>query len=218
MKNKTHHVRPQKKKGVKLWERRIFVSWLRFTRRHRHSHRLPFFLFLLFFLDGFVMVVPSTLCMVACVTISPARWFLFAILFPIGATLNNATTYLLGTLIPQKSLMSVIEFFHLQAFWEEAMKAVHQYGNWAGFVGAIMGLPTQMITAIIGLADVQVNAHAAIRELSIFSALACVFLGHFLKSTLVAFFVVKGWSKIEVKIVESQRRSDIKPVSSGKDL
>src|SRR5690606_28713751 len=105
----------------------IFISWLRFSRRHRHSRRLPIIYFLLLYLDGFVMVIPSTLCMVTCITISPARWLFFSLIFPVAATLNNATTYLLGTLVPYDTLVSVIHFFSLELFWQQASEAIHKY-------------------------------------------------------------------------------------------
>jgi hypothetical protein len=69
----------------------------------------------------------------------------------------------------------------------------------ATFVGALMGLPTQMITALIGLADagaIRADAHA---NSTFLSSLSLSFCGHFIKAFALAGLTRFGWVKLEKK-------------------
>lgn len=144
------------------------------------------------------MLIPSTLFLMAAVTISPKRWKLFAFLFPVAATLNNTVTYILGRIFPHEAFLSFITAVGLDGFWGEAVDAVHKYGSWATFIGTLVGLPTQMITALIGLADASSSTDHAGRA-SIVLALSLVFLGQSIKCSIIASLVRFGWLKFEKK-------------------
>jgi membrane protein YqaA with SNARE-associated domain len=147
--------RPKFSRVLKRTERKVLIAWIRFAKKHRQSSRLPALLFLLLFMDGFVMVIPSLVCLVAAVTISPSRWLLFGSLATIAATLNNISTYFLGRVLPSGTLEHLVNYVGLSSMWNEAQLSIHKYGPFSSFVGALLGLPTQMITALVGISDAR---------------------------------------------------------------
>ena len=192
-------------------EKRIIVFWIRFSRKHRDSHRLPFFLFAILFLDGFTMVIPSLFCMMASVTISPRRWILFGTIFAAAATSNNLATYILGRCLPTESIVNIIEYFQMEAFWQMAERALHDYGSYATFIGAIIGLPTQMILMLIGIADAQLLQADPSATASFYKAIIFAFLGHSLKGYALAALTRYGWVKLEKKFGTEVVPSSPKP-------
>lgn len=185
-------------------ERNVLASWIKFSRRHRKSNRLPVFFGILIFFDGFVMVIPGTLCMIACITISPRRWWLFGLLFPAAAFANNAVTYFLGRIVPHEFFLKIVDTFGIEAFWQSAVNAIRDYGPWATFLGAIFSLPTQMITALIGLADSQAVMVEGARP-SIGLALILVFFGHLVKTSIISYMTYIGRMKIESALVKRHK-------------
>lgn len=184
-------------------EKRVLIAWIRFAKRHRESNRLPVALFILFFLDGFVMVVPSTLVLAAAVTITPRRWILFFIFFAAAATMNNAITYYLGRSFPPHLIEATIVQLHLVSLWESAKSAFHSYGPWASFVGAIIGLPTQLVAAALGIADAKLVAENSDFTGNFARAMFLTFSGHGLKAACIAAIVRFGWVKLERKLAPS---------------
>jgi membrane protein YqaA with SNARE-associated domain len=164
-------------------------------------------LFFALFMDGFVMIIPSTLCLIVSVTISPERWILFGGLFATASALNNTVTYYIGRFFPQNTILEVIDFFNMQHFWEIATEALQKYGSFAGFWGAIIGLPTQMMTALIGLADAKKLAEDPSMSSHVIQAIIFVFLGHGLKSLVVAGLARFGWIKLEKKFGKEADRT-----------
>ncbi len=183
-----------KKLSWRRLERKTIVAWIRFARRHQDSRRLPFALFALIFLDGFVVFIPSVVLAVASTTISPRRWYVFALVFALASTANNAVTYWLGKSLPLETIMSGISMFHLEILWQSAQSALQKYGSYATIFGAIIGLPTQLITALIGISDVGV-----IREgpSPFLSAIGFAALGHTIKGSIVTGITRIGWIKIK---------------------
>jgi membrane protein DedA with SNARE-associated domain len=180
-------------------ERRTLVAWIRYAQKNRQSLWLPFVLFAILFLDGFLMFIPSMLLLVAATTISPQRWTLFAFIFSVAVAGNNAVTYLVGRHLPVETIMDVISFFNLEYLWASAQSALQRHGSMATFVGALMGLPTQMITALIGLADAgAARAHPQAHS-TFLSALSLSFTGHFVKAFILAGLTRFGWVKLEKK-------------------
>jgi membrane protein DedA with SNARE-associated domain len=180
-------------------ERRTLVAWIRYAQKNRQSLWLPFVLFAILFLDGFLMFIPSMLLLVAATTISPQRWVLFAVIFAVSVAGNNAVTYFVGRHLPMGTIMDVIAFFNLEYLWASAQSALQRHGSMATFVGALMGLPTQMITALIGLADagaIRADAHA---NSTFLSSLSLSFCGHFIKAFALAGLTRFGWVKLEKK-------------------
>jgi len=180
-------------------ERRILVAWIRYAQKNRHSLWLPFVLFGILFLDGFLIVIPSMLLLVAATTISPQRWALFAFIFAVAVAGNNALTYLVGRHLPLESIMSVVDFFNLNMMWESAQAALHRHGSLATFFGALIGLPTQMITALIGLADAGVMRDDSLAKSTFWQALSFSLCGHFIKAFALAGLTRFGWVRLERK-------------------
>lgn len=181
------------------FERKVLVAWIRFARRHRTSNRLPIVLFFILFLDGFLIVIPSSVCVVAAITISPARWFLFGTIFAVGGTLNCTVTYFIGRLIPAESILATISYFHLDHLWQSAQQALHQHGPFAAFIGALIGLPTQMITMILGIADEQALKGSPDATTVFLQAIAFVLLGNAIKAYAISFLARFGWLRLEKK-------------------
>ncbi|MBN8554784.1 MAG: hypothetical protein J0L93_05005 [Deltaproteobacteria bacterium] len=186
---------------LKRVERKILVKWIRFAHAHQDSHWLPVFLFIALFLDGFLMVIPSIVCLIVAVTISPRRWLLFAMILSVAMTLNNVLTYLLGRYLPTDWILTHIQNLNLEPLWNRANHAILDYGVYAGFLGAIAGLPTQLMTAIMGIADAHHTVDASIGPArSIFlPAILFVFMGHLLKGLVIAILTRYGWLKLEKK-------------------
>ncbi len=178
-------------------ERRTLVAWIRYAQKNRQSFWLPFVLFAILFLDGFLMFIPSMLLLVAATTISPQRWVSFAIIFAVAVAGNNAVTYFVGRHLPLSTIMDVIAFFNLEYLWASAQSALQRHGSMATFVGALMGLPTQMITALIGLADAGAIRADSQAQSTYLSALSLSFCGHFIKAFALAGLTRFGWVKLE---------------------
>jgi len=202
MKEKSTKRRPRIKSSrlamaFKRVERRFLVSWIRFSHLHHDSHVLPFVLFFVLFIDGFVVVVPSTFCLIVAITISPERWALFGFLFAFASAANNTVTYIVGRLLPTEKILSIIEYFNMQHMWQIATEWLQDYGPLATFLGAIISLPTQMMTALIGIADSNNLSQDNFVSSSIIQAIIFVFIGHGLKSILIAALTRYGWIKLE---------------------
>lgn len=190
--------------NLKRVERKLLIRWMRFAQAHRNSHRLPFGLFLILLADGFVMVIPSTLCLMAAVTISPARWFLFGSLATLAAFSNNLITYFLGRILPSGTLESLVQWAHLGQLWNSAHEAIHNYGPFAAFIGSLTGLPTQMITALIGISDGEVMRSQIGISSSLVKVASFVLIGHGLKSITIAALTRYGWVRLERKLPKTQ--------------
>lgn len=186
-------------------ERRVLVGWVRFAKQHRHSNRLPFVLFLLMFIDGFVLIIPSMLIMVAATTISPKRWWFFSFIFVVAVTLNNLLTYYIGRSIPVDQIIYWLKFASVEELWFSAKEAIQSYGKYATFLGALIGLPTQVITMIVGAADRQVGVLGAPIHTSMEAALGYGALGHALKIFVLCGLVRYGWVRLERKIEKTER-------------
>lgn len=199
--------------GMKRIERLVLVWWIRFARKHRNSHLLPLGLFGLLFLDAFVIVIPSLLCLAAAITISPKRWWFFALLFGFATVCNNSVTYWFGRMMPADV---IVEFFHSGSFkilWETAEQAIRDYGYFATFFGALLSLPTQVMTLIMGMTDASVLRADPTLESSFFRILVFVFLGHTIKVMIFSAVIRYGWVKLEKKIAREDPR-----ISMPKDL
>jgi hypothetical protein len=191
----------------KRLSKKVLFKYIRFARRHHNSHRLPLFLFLFLFLDGFVMVVPSILLLIASVTISPARWFLFGSIFALAGTLNNTVVYFICRWISPDTLVHLIEKFQLENLWQSAERALHHYGSYAAFVGTIIGLPVQMIMAAIGIADEQLLSVDPTASSTFVKTILFAATGHVIKGIAVAGLTRFGWVKLESKIGIPEPRS-----------
>lgn len=191
------------KRIIRHSEKKILVGWIRFARAHRDSNKLPFFLFILLFLDAFMIVIPSMVLTAAAVTITPRRWKLFAFCF-IGATvLNNFFTYFLGRHVPVAELFNFMSWVGIESLWEAAEDAIRNYGKYATLIGGLIGLPTQLITMIIGVADSQAVFLGKEIKASIGPALFFAGLGHGLKIFCLCGLVRYGWVKLEKKFESS---------------
>lgn len=186
-------------KKIRRLERRVMVAWIRFARRHRDSHILPIALFFIIFFDGFVMIIPATVILIAAITISPRRWVLFSILFALAATLNNAATYFIGRHISPQFILNLVSTFHVEILWTEAQEALQQYGPSGAFIGAMIGLPTQMMTALIGMADARSALDSIVPTSTFAHAISMVFVGHTIKCHLIAGLTKFGWVRLEKK-------------------
>ncbi len=184
---------------LKRGERRVLVWWIRFAQKHRDSSRLPIVLFLVLFMDGFTIIVPSTLCLIAATTISPQRWHWFAAIFATAATSNNAVMYFVGQSVPSDFIVRTVEFFHLTTMWASAQTAMYDYGPWATFMGAIIGLPTQMIMAIMGMNDAHLRAMDATMLTSFVPGVTLALLAHSMKAFGIAALARFGWVRLEKK-------------------
>jgi membrane protein DedA with SNARE-associated domain len=178
---------------------KILVWWIRFGHRHQNSHRLPVFLFFFLILDGFLVVIPSILLVIASITISPRRWKLFGLLFTFAATINNIMAYALGRILSPDTIVSLIEKFHFEEAWHSAERALHDYGAYAAFLGALVGLPTQLVMILIGIADAQMLLTGDFSSSSFLQSILFAFLGHLIKGVTIAALTRFGWLKLEKK-------------------
>jgi len=184
---------------LKRAERKTLVWWIKFARVHRYSVRLPIILFLVLFLDGFLIFIPSTLCLMVAVTISPQRWWIYGLIFAAAATSNNSVTYAIGRSVSPEAIVEFFSYIHLTDLWFSARAALEDYGAYATFVGAIIGLPTQLITALIGTADAKSLVDNPDGLTQFGRALSFAFAGHGLKALLIAGLTRYGWLKLEKK-------------------
>lgn len=178
---------------------------MRYARRHRESNRLPLILFGLLFLDAFVIVIPSMLLVAGAITITPRRWALFCSLFILAVLCNNTTTYFLGLHLPQKVIVSAVDFMNLRILWESALQGIIDYGKYVTFVGGFLPLPTQLVTMIIGMAEaqsIQLGRHVA--RPSIIEALLFAGLGHGIKIFIFGWLVRSGWVKLEKRVATKE--------------
>jgi len=211
--------KPQKKarslvffRWLRRREKIILVAYVRYARAHRESNRLPFVLFLLLFLDAFLLVIPSMALTATAVTITPKRWKLFSSIFVLAVLLNNLATYSLGKLLPAKLIVSTIHYLDGLWFlnwlgiidlWQNALQAVTKYGAFATFIGGLSSLPTQVITMIIGMAETQSKFLGLTEKHSITIALVGLVLGQGIKIFIFSAVIRFGWLKIEKKVVET---------------
>lgn len=186
-------------KSMQRAEKRVLIAWIRFARVHRHSKRLIVILFTLLYLDAFVMVIPSMLITAVAVTISPKRWWIFALTFVIATACNNYTTYWIGRLIPDKQILEIVHMVGIQDLWASAENAIRQYGRFANLPGGLFGLPTQLVTMIIGIADSQAMYGKTGIQASIEPALIFGAIGHGIKIFVTCGLVRFGWLKLEKK-------------------
>ncbi len=184
---------------IRRAERRVLVGWIRFAHRHQNSHMLPIALFALLYIDGFTSIIPSTVCLIVSITISPQRWLWFVSIFATATTLNNTSTYILGRIFSKKALYEVVDWIQMEVFWAKAEAAIQQYGAFATFWGAIIGLPTQMITAIIGIADAKLLRDDPSVSTIFAKAILFAFLGHTVKALVIALLTRAGWLKLQKK-------------------
>lgn len=192
--------------NLKRLERRILTRWVRFAKAHRHSSRVPFILFLILFLDGFLVFIPSLVCVIAATTISPHRWLLYGLLMPLAATCNNTIIYLMAKHFPSEWTMQLVGMFGLDLFWDSAREALQNYGPFATFIGALIGLPTQLMMALIGFSELKSpeTAHQ-IFGATFLAAISIGLVGHCLKSLTVTAITRFGWMKLENKIEKSNK-------------
>jgi membrane protein YqaA with SNARE-associated domain len=187
-------------RALKHTEKKILVGWMRFAKKHRDSQKLPVFLFLLLFLDAFVLVIPSMLLCAAAVTISPRRWIFFGALFVAATVCNNSVAYYMGRILPAAELNMLFEFLHLDFAWQLAHEAILDYGKYATLIGGIASLPTQLIMALIGLANSQVEIGGTGVNIPFGVAIAFVALGHGIKIWTFCGLIRYGWVKLERRI------------------
>ncbi|TVQ78021.1 MAG: hypothetical protein EA369_07875 [Bradymonadales bacterium] len=188
--------------GLKHFQKKVLVAWVRFARRHRESNFLPIALFIILFFDGFLVVLPSMIMTGAAVTISPRRWRLFAMIFVASMTLNNFAIYWVGRLIPPDLIWFFIDRMGLETVYESADAALQSYGPWAAFIGASISLPTQMITLMIGMADAQLLNVGKEAGLSIYRLVFLAGLGHFIKMMIFCSIIRFGWEKLEARVMK----------------
>lgn len=189
---------------LKHAEKKIFVWWIRLARAHRESNKLPLFLFILLFFDAFVMVIPSILLTAAAVTITPRRWKLFAFTFVMATLTNNLTTYGIGRYFPKAEIFELLNTIGASGLWQSAEQAILDYGKFATLIGGLFGLPTQIITLIIGVADSQALETARADHPAIWLALLFCGLGHGIKMFVVTGLVRYGWVKLERRFDRGQ--------------
>lgn len=134
------------------------------------------------------------------VTLSPFRWPIFAVIYIIASTLNNVMMYVLGRLLSASLILELIQFLHMEMLWEKAQEALHAYGPFATFIGSLVGLPTQMMAALIGIADKHQFISDGTVSTTGLKALAFVFLGQTLKAFVVSGFIRFGWLKVERRL------------------
>ncbi len=182
--------------SVKRIERRLLVKWIRFAQAHRESNILPLALFMILFLDGFVIFIPSALCLIAATMISPHRWILFGILFAVATTSNCVALYFVGRIVPIDQVIALFAHFNIEWMWDSATEALRHYGPYATFVGAIIGLPTQLIMALIGAADASALSEGQIGNQFVL-ATSLTFSGQIIKSMTFAGLTRFGWVRLE---------------------
>ncbi len=211
------------KTWVKKTERRVLEWWMDFAHRHQHSHILPFALFLVVFSDAFIVIIPSTLCLIMAVTISPRRWLLFVFCFAVAATLNNVATYLIGRSLPAHEIHEWIISLHIRETYESAKEALQTYGPSAAFLGALIGLPTQMILGVLGMNDSQLGFQGWAVSAAFLKAILYVFCGHLLKTMFFGAVTRYGWLKLEKKfghediLEQTKRHSKKDPIFSSRN-
>lgn len=188
--------------AFKRLQKRFIVAWVRFARKHRESNILPVGLFIILFIDGFVVMFPSMIITGAAVTISPHRWWLFALIFVTAYTVTNVLIYQLGMILPAEFILHAIEVLNLQTVYESAEHALLDYGPWAAFLGAAISLPVQMITLMVGMTDGQ--AVLAGREISASATklITLAGLGHLVKMVVYCSIIRYGWQKLEAKVLQ----------------
>jgi membrane protein DedA with SNARE-associated domain len=185
---------------LKRKEKKLLLAWIRFSRDHRDSSRLPLVFFILLFVDGFVMIVPSIVCLIAAVTITPKKWSLFAGLAVVASILNNVVIYFIARMVPVNLILHVITTFKLDLLWIKAKEYLAAYGSFSTFMTSMLGLPTQMVTALIGMTDAEIfKGHFAQTSTLFIHAAFFAFLGSSLKLFCVAGAVRFGWVKLEKK-------------------
>jgi hypothetical protein len=187
---------------MKRFQKRSIVAWVRFARRHRESNILPVVLFLVLFIDGFIVMLPSMIFTGVAVTISPRRWWLFAVIFVTAAALNNYAVYWVGMLLPAEMIWSFIEGMGLESVYESAEKALGSYGPWAALVGAAISLPTQMITLLVGMADAQSTLAGREAGVAIGRVLFLATTGHLIKMLVFCSVIRYGWVRLEAKVLQ----------------
>lgn len=185
---------------LKRGERRVLVEWIRFARRHRNSHWLPLGLFGLLFVDAFVLVIPSLLCVAAAITISPKRWIYFCLLFGFATVCNNTVTYYVGRMLPAATIVEFFQSNSLMVMWEAAEGAIRDYDYYATFFGAILSLPTQVMTLIIGMTDASVLRNNPEATSNLARVMLFVFMGHSIKVFALGAVFRYGWVKLERKV------------------
>lgn len=188
---------------LKHAEKKILVGWMRFAKKHRDSEKLPIYLFLLLFLDAFVLVIPSMLLCAAAVTISPRRWFFFGFLFVSATVCNNSVAYFIGRILPAAHLQALFEFLHLDFALELARDAILDYGKYATLIGGLASLPTQVIMALIGLANSQAELASTVEvahRIPFWVAICFVAIGHAIKIWVFCGLIRYGWVKLERRI------------------
>ncbi len=185
---------------LKKIEKKIFSVWMEFSHRHHSSIFLPLALFFLLYVDGFVMVIPSLLCLIAAVTISPERWVSLGLIAATASATNNATTYLIGRFLPPKMIDHLISSWGLENLWLKAQTALSHYGPFATFIATIFSLPSQFVTAIIGLADAErMRGNPGVSS-SFLLAIFFAFIGSSIKCLIVAGLTRYGWVSLEKKL------------------
>lgn len=167
--------------------------------KHRNSSWLGIGLFITLFMDGFMMIIPSTLCLIAAVTISPFRWMTFGMIFAVAATLNNGMTYWVGRLIPVQEIVDRLHWIGIQAMLDRSAEALQAYGPFATFISALLGLPAQMVTLLVGAADAKLFHDYTGMSSSFLIAMIFSFSGHFIKAMAIAGLTRYGWVKLERK-------------------
>ena len=197
---------------IRHGEKKILIAWIRFARAHRESRRLPIFLTLLLFLDAFVIIIPSILLTCAAITITPRRWMLFIGCFVLAVMANNLVAYEIGRFFPARDIHYIVNFLGVQNLWESAEAAIRQYGKFATFIGALAGLPTQLITIMIGIADAQALLLNRSEPPSIGAAILFCGVGHGIKMFLIGGLVRFGWVKLERKVAKDVGASLLQPL------
>lgn len=182
---------------LKRLERRSFVWWMKFARSHQDSLLLPLVLFVVLFSDGFLFFIPSILCLMAAIIVNPHRWWLYALIFAFASTGNNAATYAIGRLFPPDVITDFVARLNLSSFVDDARESVHNYGSYAAFIGALIGLPNQFITGLIGMNDAM-GIQASGETASHFRAvISFAFIGHALKGITIAILTRFGRLKLQ---------------------
>ena len=196
---------------IRHGEKKILIAWIRFARAHRESRRLPVILTLLLFLDAFIIIIPSLLLTCAAITITPRRWMLFIGCFVFAVMANNLVTYEIGRVLPASDIHYIVNFLGAQNLWESAEGAIRSYGKFATFFGALAGLPTQLITMMIGIADAQAIYLNRFEHHSILAAILFCGAGHGIKMFLIGGLVRFGWVKLERQVVKDVGDSLLRP-------
>ena len=145
------------------------------------------------------MVIPSMVLTAAAVTITPRRWWLFAITFTAATACNNYVTYWMGRLVPDQQILNFVMYVGIEDLWFAAETAIREYGKFANLPGGLLGLPTQLVTMIIGIADSQAMFMNDGIKASIGPAIFYGVIGHGIKMFVICGLVRYGWVKLERK-------------------